>query len=232
MRVAPLLIAAALTLAGCWVDAGRPPGWSQASSVDVNKAGVVVAAAHTSVDGMGRNQSYLRDRSGSWVPIGVEGQDAVLAIDESGNAVGYAASLTGDGTACAAIWPEGEPARCLTPPHDGPLQDYATDINEHGVVVGQSGGLPAMWTATGEVQTLPLARPADTWGQVEAINTHGVMVGMVGTPEEIGVGHAVRWDSPTSAPVVLEADPGALDSLVWAISDNGVMVGAHQRCGR
>jgi uncharacterized membrane protein len=218
-----VLVVSVLLLAGCWVDVGRPPGWQEAIPNDVNKAGGVVVAAHSN-ENNGRRQMFLRTQRDTWTPIGVENQDAVLALDESGNAVG--GSISPDGLGCAAIWPAGEPGRCLSAPGGRVEQGYARDINETGIVVGESGSLPVIWTRTGEPSTLPLVHPSDTWGRVHAINAQGVMVGVVGGPDSLPEGQAVRWDSPTSPPVELEVEPGALGSQVWAISNHGVMVGS------
>jgi hypothetical protein len=221
---------AALVLSACWADVGRPPGWSDAFVADVNKAGVVaVVASARDEANQPIQQSFARGRDGAWTPItGVSRSphfDGVAAIDESGTAVGYAQSLTGDGTQCAAIWRPGKRARCLGHPIPGARRDVALDVNEHTVVVGQVRNQPFAWSRHRGLKQLPLG-PGDTWGRAEAINAGGTIVGRVGADAEFqSDGRAVRWDSPTSPPVELDVDADAIESIVRAVADNGVMVG-------
>ncbi|MBP2472671.1 putative membrane protein [Crossiella equi] len=114
------------------------------------------------------------------------------------------------------------------PSRPGAVLTEVSDINDHGVAVGQSGAnnerRAVRWTPEGALAEL--AQPGKTvqsWAH--GINNSGVAVGYATDPFGQGTTHAVRWDAqgrPEQLPL-----PGGTDPFAEAfdINEQGVVAG-------
>jgi probable HAF family extracellular repeat protein len=210
--------------AGCAVDLGTLGGdFSQAN--DINDHGVVVGFAFTA----GQEQHAYRQAPGHR-KVDLNGdfeRSEAVAVNSSGVAVGF--STDGEGVARAVLWDRHGVA------HDLGVGDgsQATDINDHGVVVGNVTSpavsqLGWVWDPrSGEVEMLPHAWPGgEDYQQAEAINDAGTIVGNETEPPSGTTMGAVMWTGPDHRPVGLAGSP--LDPYAFArdINERGDIVGA------
>ncbi len=97
----------------------------------------------------------------------------------------------------------------------------ANDVNDSGVVVGESDQRAFVWTATGGTRELPGLVPGQS-SSATAVNADGWVVGQARGAD--GWAHAVKW-SPTGAVTDLGTVPGGIDSRATGINRAGQVVG-------
>lgn len=212
-----------LFAAGCAIDLGTLGGdFSRAS--DVNDHGVVVGFSFTADE---EQHAYRQAPGGRKVDLngGFERSEA-LAVNNSGVAVGYSYD---DGSERAVLWDRAGVA------HDLGVGDgsRATDINDDGVVVGNTLG-PGVaslgWVRdphVGEVELLPHAWPGgEEYQQADGINDGGTIVGSEATDPESGtLMGVVLWKGPDHRPVAVAGTDGPY-AFAHDINDRGDIVGA------
>lgn len=107
----------------------------------------------------------------------------------------------------AALWTEGE-VTLLDPDARG----EAFALNDAGLIVGDSAGLPVVWRK-GQKLVLKGGR-----GLARAVSPGGIIGGSV-------AGKPVVWQSLTSAPRRLSCPQGTAQAEVWAVNDRDQAVG-------
>lgn len=155
---------------GKLTDLGVPRGWRSVYPTDLNERGDVVGFGHAA-DGTYQYVMWRQGRPGA-VPLGVPG-----SIPASINDRGQIALTVGN---TAAVWWRG------TVRAQAPAGTFATDINNHGVVVGGTQAVvnqtpfQAMVWNRGRVTVLP--RPAG-YDRTSAltIDDRGLMFGFAST---------------------------------------------------
>jgi hypothetical protein len=228
-----------LALSACVIDVGAPPGFAAFDVRDVNADGIILATAHNVPPPDGGpgfpvdTQVFVLDAQNTWRAVRPvmpdQFVDTVTAINGAGTIVGSGFVVSGPAP-CPFVLPPGGEAQCVDDMSPDLQLVQPNDIDDAGVLVGFGnrfqpdgtlrGPLPLLWTPPGGTTALPL-RPGDTWGQAEAINSRGQIVGEIG-PSRTDP-HAVLWCPPNYRPVVLAPDAAA--SAAVAIADNGVILG-------
>lgn len=97
----------------------------------------------------------------------------------------------------------------------------ANDVNDNGVVVGESDGRAFLWTAAGGTRELPGLVPGQL-ASATAINADGWAVGYARAAD--GHAHGVKW-SPEGVVTDLGLLPGGYDSRATGINRSGQVVG-------
>jgi probable HAF family extracellular repeat protein len=164
-----------------------------------------------------------------------------LSINDSGVVAGqfYPSFSSRQAMVWGAGQAAGTPLVDLGHPSGAFFDSGAIDINSAGMTVGyarvfNSGGAsqglrPAVWDSSGLITQL------GDWGTAHgfstatayalAINDSGVIAGNDTTSS----GHALRWNSGSTAPVVLAAVPsGSPSTTAFAINSQGLIVGSSQ----
>ncbi|HSM05087.1 MAG TPA: hypothetical protein VK858_10685 [Longimicrobiales bacterium] len=186
-------------------------------ATDLNDAGVVVGWAE---DAQGR-QRAVRWIDGIPEDLGTLGGEeaAALGINRSGQIVGVSET---EGELQAFVWDEG--TFTALPPGPAAAFAYAEDINDHGVVVGWSGGGgvvtqdATVWIDGVPARLPPLAYETAAW----AINQRGEIVGG-SNPDYQFDGRGVRWVD--GAVEDLPTPPDVEGSSASDINDRGQIVG-------
>lgn len=104
----------------------------------------------------------------------------------------------------------------------------ANDVNDRGIVVGESDQRAFVWTATGGTRELPGLVPGQS-SSATGINADGWVVGQARAAD--GWAHAVKW-SPTGVVTDLGTVPDGVDSRATGINRAGQVVGTAYRYGK
>jgi probable HAF family extracellular repeat protein len=195
---------------GQLIDLGVPPGLMLSVATDINDRGQIV--------GWSSAYQYAGARAVRWqdgqpidiLPPGYEGC-AAQGINKRGDIVGRCQSSS------PWLWRDGTLTFLPTLPGTG--GGVASDINDHGVIVGTldsaAGSVPVQWAADGTVTALGM--PAGALGGIaEAVNDHGDIVGYVNRP---GFYDPVIWQGGTAIP--LGGAWGAVFGYARGINNHG-----------
>lgn len=204
-------------------------GGEAAWATGINDSGQVVGRGY-----VGGESRAVYWSSGVAVPqnLGTFGglySDAI-AINATGQVVGYAAQVPGRQIWAALMWTAGVPAELATPtPRAQGAQ--AIGINSAGVVVGFGIGRLGLYRAI--IWTGGMAMPLRSLGGFTAtsgasgINDAGQVVGY-SQVAQFGPVQATLWDNDQ---VVGLETPAGEESVATAINNNGQVVGTSSRSG-
>jgi probable HAF family extracellular repeat protein len=188
------------------------PGGTAGQAVAINDAGTIVGFSRVP-DGAQHAVRWSPD--GTITDLGTlgGGYSAGIDVNECGAVAGQAQGT--DGGYHAVQWTEDGRITELSP-----VDGRAAAINDRGVVVGTSGGVPVRWT-DGTPTTLPLLA-GDFQGFAVDVNRAGVVAGLSGDPFSDSRG--VVWDAAGAA-TELGPVPGGRTTSVNDINDRGEVVG-------
>jgi probable HAF family extracellular repeat protein len=207
-------------------DLGTLGGYAT-DAYDLNEAGQVVGFSYTPA---GLGHAFLSNH-GTIIDLGTLGGSSSLAhgINDLGQVVGWA-NPPGDVNYHAfLLTPQG--GLWFQDNNNDGRNDFmidlgtlngsndaeATDINNAGQVVGDSGGRPFLWDAVNGMTDL------GGYGWATGINETGQITGVV-TDALSGTESAFLWDAAHGM-TVLGAGPNYADSRATAINDAGQVVG-------
>jgi probable HAF family extracellular repeat protein len=146
-------------------------GGSTAFARDVNEPGQIVGESTTA---RGQTHAFLLTPwVGKMVDLGTLGGtfSQAMAVSNRGQVAGTS-TLTGDAQTRAFVWDQGK--MTALPPLDGAMFSEGLDVNDSGVVVGQSAGAAVRWQ-NGHVQSLGTLGGDSSFAT--GINASGVIIG-------------------------------------------------------
>lgn len=238
MHLRPVLFILAALSAGS-ATAGTPaphyhlapitiPGANGVYVADINEAGQAVGYY---VDADFANQAFLFDGQQVITLARPAGRDEAMAtaINDLGQIVGYATTITDDGAQTTALlWDAAQPDSYVVIGEDQANKLDPADINNAGVVVGlasQDGAFRAFsWSAAGGLvdDGVPPNGP-DTQAYWSAINDAGTIVG--GWNAIFAASHATTgtFGMPGILPIAAGVDDVA--SMAHGIDEGGTAVG-------
>jgi hypothetical protein len=101
---------------------------------------------------------------------------------------------------------------------------YVDDVNDAGVAVGFSGGIPVYWNPNGSVHVLHTPGTG-VFGEASAILDTGVIYGLGPVPGDT-VAHLIRWDRD-GVPHDLGNPAGSVQTTVDFANADGTVVGSY-----
>lgn len=216
-------------------DLGTLGGYASYAT-DLNEAGQVVGYGDTA---QGLFHAFVWD-NGTMIDLGTFGgsQSVAAGINDLGQVVGYAALPDDTGMHAFLLAPRG--SQWFEDNNEDGINDLmldlgtlngtaysnAVDVNNAGLVVGNSDGHAVVWDGNGMTD---LGMPSGfTAIGPEAINALGQVTGTVGYDDDQGVRHASTflWDAANGF-TVLGAGWGYNDSYATDINDAGQVVGVQ-----
>ncbi len=220
---------------------GTPPSLPVASSgaTDVNNRGDVVGNSNTDAPPPGSTFNFhaFLWADGVMRDLGVLGtftfqfpDGSVITLDNSKatavndlrQVVGF--SSTSSSFPHAFLWQDGTMTDLGVLPGSTSATSFANDINNAGQIVGQSVGRAVIWEH-GEIRALPLLDPSRPFGDAQAINALGQVVGSGATE---GGRRGFFWDGKRLT--VLRPLPGDFFSWAFDLNDRGQVVGVSLGC--
>jgi hypothetical protein len=186
------------------------------SAFAINGGGTVVGVVTT--DGADRAYTWS-EAGGVRLYLPPAGPDGVNLTSSFGAAINSHGVIAGHGARTdfqsATVWrQDSEPIVLRAHPLGSSLSSYwANAINDAGVVVGQEGARPAVWSASGED---PERLAGNLVGRAWGLNNRGDVVGVVG-PSISALNEAMLWRD--SQPVRLMALPGHEAATVRSVTD-------------
>ncbi|MFO0782224.1 MAG: hypothetical protein U0636_00885 [Phycisphaerales bacterium] len=163
------------------------------------------------------------------VPAGTE-DSVAWGINSSGTAVGYGYTTSGGaapGHWASFVWP-GDGGWFEIPVSAPVTAAYAFAVNNAGWVAGQVSlqpgavaSAPFVWK-DGQLTVIDPAQFGKTSGIARGVSDSGWVVGSMGNTSG-STGRAFRWKDGVAE--VLQPLPGAVNSVGWAVSEAGVVVG-------
>lgn len=204
------------------------PGAAGVYVADVNEAGQAVGYY---VSEEGYNQAFLFDGANVITLPRPAGRDEAMAtaINESGQIVGYASTITDDGAQTTAlVWNAAAPQDYLVIGDDQAHKLNPADINDHGVVVGLAsldGAFRAFsWTQAGGLvdDGVPPNGP-DAQAYWSAINNAGTIVG--GWNAIFAATHATIGQFGSAGILPIAAGVDDVASMAHNLDENGTAVG-------
>jgi probable HAF family extracellular repeat protein len=204
------------------------PGANGVYVADVNDAGQAVGYY---VDANYENHAFLYENGTVTTLAQPPGRDeaTAAAINNRGQIVGYASTLTDDGALVTALlWNAADPAAYTVIGDDPANKLNPSDINDAGVVAGlasRGGAFSAFtWSEAGGLvdDGVPPHGPG-TQAYWSALNNDGVLVGGWNFPQDTA--HATTGRVGVSGIGPLAAGVDDVASMAHAINDAGVAVG-------
>ncbi|MBA8887417.1 putative HAF family extracellular repeat protein [Dokdonella fugitiva] len=201
---------------------------------DVNDAGQAVGYY---IDANFANQAFLFDGQQAITLPRPAGRDeaTAAAINDLGQIVGYASTITEDGAQTTALlWDAAHPGDYVVIGDDQAYKLNPADINNNGVVVGlasQEGAFRAFsWSAGGGLvdDGVPAHGP-DTQAYWSAINDAGTIVG--GWNPIFAVSHATTGTFGTAGIDAIAAGVDDVASMAHGIDEAGTAVGEMDVAG-
>ena len=190
-------------------------GGPDAEAAAINDSGQVVGFSYTSGDDQ---RAFSWTQGGGMVNLGtLGGYSSALAVNDSGAVVGNSFDSS-DGAGHAFFWTQAG-GMIDVGTRSGSNNSDATDLNNSGQVVGQSGARPFSWTQAGGL--IELGSLGGGTGFAQAVNNSGQVVGDSFTSG--GERHAFLW---TQAGGMVDLGTlGGSYSLALDINDSGQVVG-------
>ncbi len=153
-------------------------GGATAFARDINEPGQIVGESTTA---NGQTHAFLITpwvAMGRMVDLGTLGGtfSQAAAISNRGQVVGTS-TLSGDAQTRAFLWDQGKMA--ALPPLDGSMFSEGLDVNDAGIVVGQSNGIAVSWQ-NGRVHVIGTLGGGSSFAT--GINPSGVIIGNGATP--------------------------------------------------
>ncbi len=181
-------------------DLGTLPGSASSRASAINARGDVVGGSTGGVE-----HAFLWTARGGFVDLGTLGGLLSHAqdINARGDIVGT--STTASGHSHALLWRDGQIIDLGTLP-GGLESSAAEDISNNGIVVGISGGIGFVWTASEGMRPLPPLPGFDLSGAY-AVNERGEIVGFSSSRSGTPSNQATLW-SPDGTPTPIPRPPG------------------------